>query len=256
VYAVIGITALKREGEKEETHLLRTTILLTRNNRLTHRRIHREFRHPPPQLRQFSSIIERPERIQQIQRANERVPRWRVEEIESDEVVDTEGFEHEDDGAEVRPLDFGDGVLVEFVLVGVFGVEAETLSGSDATRTTGSLTGSGTRALYTRQGSQRRSSRDGRGGTNGSNDERFHSVARVVRVLLDETWVDDVNHTVDGDGSFGDVGSENDLEEGSTRRKNQLEEEEQRRRAEKRTFLAPSGVGSKILACISVGKFA
>lgn len=47
--------------------------------------------------------------------------------------------------------------------------------------------------------------------THRSDDERFHARARVVRVLLDETGVDNVDDSVDGDGRLGDVGSEDDL---------------------------------------------
>jgi hypothetical protein len=127
-------------------------ILLARQNCLRQRRIHRELGHPSTHLGQLALVVERAQRVQEIQRANEGIPRRRVEKVEPDEVVDTEGFEHQDDGAEVRTLDLGNGVLVEFVRVGVFGVKAEALAGTDATGSSCALTGGSAGALKKERG--------------------------------------------------------------------------------------------------------
>ena len=47
--------------------------------------------------------------------------------------------------------------------------------------------------------------------THGDNDETRHTRSRVVRVLLDEAWVDNEHDTVDGDRRLGDVRSQHDF---------------------------------------------
>jgi hypothetical protein len=60
-------------------------------------------------------VVERAERIQQLERLNDGV-RWRlVEEIEIEDIVDPQGLEHEDDHGEVGPLNLGDRVLQQLV---------------------------------------------------------------------------------------------------------------------------------------------
>jgi len=54
-----------------------------------------------------------------------------------------------------------------------------------------------------------RSSKGGR--TYRSDYERFHTVSRIVGVLLDESRIDNVNDTIDSDRSLSDVRSEDDL---------------------------------------------
>jgi hypothetical protein len=124
-------------------------VLLTRKDGLGESRIHRELSHPPPHLRQLSLIIESPERIQRIEGADEGVARRRIQEVESNEVVDSERFEHEHDHAEVRTLDLRDRVLVELVRVGVLRVESEALPRPDSSCTSCSLSCSCARALKT-----------------------------------------------------------------------------------------------------------
>ena len=51
--------------------------------------------------------------------------RRRIQEVEVDQVVDPEGLEEEDDVAKVDPLDLGDGVVLQFVLIGPGCVQSE-----------------------------------------------------------------------------------------------------------------------------------
>ncbi len=81
-----------------------------------------EFGHLPPDFGEVAAVVEGAEGIELFEGADEGVGGWGVHEVEFDEVVDAEGFEEEDDGVEVGALDFGGGVLVEFVVVREFGV--------------------------------------------------------------------------------------------------------------------------------------
>jgi hypothetical protein len=95
-------------------------------------------------------VVQRPERVQVLQRLDQRLCRWRIEEIKVEQVVDTEGFQHQDDVAEVRPLDFGYRVRQELVVVRVFRIQPERFSRTDSTGSTGSLGRGSSRDLEVR----------------------------------------------------------------------------------------------------------
>jgi hypothetical protein len=64
-------------------------------------------------------------------------------------------LEEEDDVAEVGPLDLWDGVLLELVIVGPGGVQAEALAGTHTAGAPGPLVGRRLGALHTRGMGQR-----------------------------------------------------------------------------------------------------
>lgn len=181
-------------------------------------------------------MVQSTKRVKQLNTPHHRLGCWRVEEVEADEVVDSERLEEKNDSREVGSLNLGDGVGFELVVERPFGVETEALTGSDSSCSTCSLVGCCSRALEKRGRGERgehekrndkRRRREGRrrGGSTHRNDgERSHSCLRVVRVLLDESRVDNVNDSLDGDGCLSDVGSENDL------KKTMIENHQSRRR--------------------------
>ena len=71
-------------------YLIRALVLLTGNDRLGQHGIHGELRHPPPKLRQFTSVVQCTQRIQQLQSPHERLAWWRIHELEADQVVDSQ----------------------------------------------------------------------------------------------------------------------------------------------------------------------
>ena len=86
-------------------------------------------------------MIQRSERVQVFQRLDQRLGRRRIEEIEIEQVVDSEGFQHQDDVPQVGSLDFGDRIGQELVVVRVFGIQSERFAGPDSTGSTRSLRG-------------------------------------------------------------------------------------------------------------------
>jgi len=104
--------------------------------------------------------------------------RGRIQEIEVDQIVDAERLEQKHHVAQIDALDLRHRVLLQFVFVRPGSVQAETLAGCYASGSSGALIG--------------RRFRDGH------HDQRLHSGASVVRVLLAETRVNHVDDVVDG----------------------------------------------------------
>lgn len=101
---------------------------------------------------------------------------------------------------------------------------------------------------------QRQEGMRGRETTHRGDDEGFHARPRIVGILLDKARIDDIDDSINRNARFRDISREHHL-----RHSHSSALESPRRTSGGgvgRTFLAPSGVGSKILACISVGKFA
>jgi len=96
-------------------------------------------------------MVQSSQRVQQLHTPHHRLGCWRVEEVETDEIVDSERLEEEDDSREVGSLDLGDGVGFQLVVEGPLGVETEALTGSDSSCSTCSLVGCCSRALQRRE---------------------------------------------------------------------------------------------------------
>jgi hypothetical protein len=112
------------------TNLVGALVLFARDDRLRQHGVHRELGHPAPELRELAAVVECAEGIQQLQRAHERLAGRRVHELEADEVVDAERLEEEHDRAEVCPLDLRHRVLLELVRERPLRVQAEGLAGA------------------------------------------------------------------------------------------------------------------------------
>lgn len=109
-------------------------------------------------------MVQSTESVKQLDTPHHRFGCWRVEEVESDEIVDSEGLEEENDGGEVGSLNLGDGVGFEFVVESPLGVQTEALTGSNSTCSTCSLVGCCSGALQKRENEKKMvSSRKGGG---------------------------------------------------------------------------------------------
>ena len=145
-------------------NLSRAEVLLRLDESLAELRVERQLGHAPPQLCQLALVVERAQSVELLERADERLGRRRVHEIEVDEVVDAERFEHEHHRAEVGALDLRNRVLVQLVGERVGGVHAEALARRHST------------------GSPRSLSRRGAG--HRSDDQTLHAGAGIVRLLF------------------------------------------------------------------------
>lgn len=184
-------TARLPQHRNDAQHLLDAPVPVCSEDALRQHRVRGELGHLPPDLRQLPLIVQRTQRVQVLQRADQRLGGGRVHKVKLDQVVDAQTLQEEHNRVQVGPLDLGRRVFVELVLVGPFGVESEALAGADAAGAPHALFGGGARA--------------------GGHDEGLHPGAGVVDVLLDEAGVDDVDDAVDREGGFGDVCGEDDL---------------------------------------------
>jgi hypothetical protein len=131
-------------------HLIRAAEVLARDDGLGQLRVDGELSHPPTESSELAIMVERPERIEQLDAPHERLTRRRIEEVEPNKVVDAERLEEEDYRCEVRPLNLGDRVGLEFILKRPLGEEPEALAGTYTSGATGSLICSSARALRAR----------------------------------------------------------------------------------------------------------
>ena len=67
--------------------------------------------------------------------------RRRIQEVEVDEVVDTQRLKQQDDVAQVDALNLRHGVFFQLVLIGPGGVQPEALASRHSASTSGSLIG-------------------------------------------------------------------------------------------------------------------
>mmetsp|Transcript_28058 Transcript_28058/g.70446 ORF Transcript_28058/g.70446 Transcript_28058/m.70446 type:complete len:233 (+) Transcript_28058:889-1587(+) len=135
---------------------------------------------------ELSLVVKRAQVVQLLEGPHHCLWRWRVHEVKVHKVGDAELVQVEHDRPQVGPQDLGVRLLNQVLLEGVFGVEAERLSGARTAGTTGPLLG-------------RRSGDRG-------HQQRLHANARVVHFLLGEAGVDDVHDAVNGERRFRDVG--------------------------------------------------
>lgn len=173
------------------THLVCALERLGIDDRLRQHWIHRELCHPSTQSRQLSLVVQGAKSIEHFETPNDRLRGRFVQEIKVEHIVDSERFQHQHHHAEIGSLYLRYRILQQLVPERPLGVQSECLSWPYTTSTTSTLLC--------------RSSRDW------LDDQRRHSRFGVVVVLLDESWINDVDNTVDGDRCLGDVGSEDDL---------------------------------------------
>jgi hypothetical protein len=65
---------------------------------------------------------------------------WRfIKEIEVQDIIDPQGFQHEHYHSEIGTLDFRDGILKQLVFERPFGVKSEGFTRTDSTSSSGSL---------------------------------------------------------------------------------------------------------------------
>mmetsp|Transcript_80034 Transcript_80034/g.214217 ORF Transcript_80034/g.214217 Transcript_80034/m.214217 type:complete len:283 (-) Transcript_80034:1008-1856(-) len=147
--------------------------------------------HGGTEVRQVPVVVERPEVVEELEGAHERLGRGGVHEVEVHQVVDAQLLEGEHHRPQVGPQHLGVGLLLQLLLEGLLRVEPEALAGPRASRTPRALVG--------------RRLGDGR------DQQRLDSDARVVHLLLAEAGVDDVDDAVDGERCLGDVGRYHDL---------------------------------------------
>mmetsp|Transcript_1213 Transcript_1213/g.2993 ORF Transcript_1213/g.2993 Transcript_1213/m.2993 type:complete len:328 (-) Transcript_1213:214-1197(-) len=180
---------LKHGGDRQD--LRGAAVACGDDQHLAQLRIHGELRHPPPQLGELPSVVEGAKRVELLQGAYQCLGRGRVHKIEVDEVIDPQGFEHEHNGAQIGALDLRDRVVFQLVEVRPPRVHSEAFPRGDTPGTASTLVG-------------------GRLG-NRCDNERLHSRARVVRILLGEPRIDDVNDVIDRDRSLRNVGRQHYL---------------------------------------------
>lgn len=140
----------------------------------------------PTHRRQLALVVERPEVVEHLQRAHERLGRWGVHEVKVHEVVDPELFQLEHHRAEVRSEDLRVRLVLQVLVEAVLRVQPEALAWPRSPRTARTLVG--------------------RRAGDGGDEEGLDSDARVVDLLLGEAGVDDVDDAVDCEGGLGDVG--------------------------------------------------
>lgn len=129
-----------------------------------------------------------------LQGPHECLRRRRVHVVEVDDIFDAKLLQGQDDGGKIGSLDLWITVFLQVLVERTLREEAEALAGAGTTSSTSSL-------LCTCP-------------TNGTDEKRLDSESWVVDFLLGETWVNHVDNTIDGQGSFGDIGRYNDFATG------------------------------------------
>jgi len=107
------------------------------------------------------------------------------------QILDTQLNQLQHRVGQVTPQDLRVSLLLQLVDEVLLGVEPEALSGSRPSSSTSSLLSTSLRDR--------------------ADEQRLDSDPGVVDLLLEESRVDDVDDSVDGEGGFGDVGGDDDL---------------------------------------------
>lgn len=140
--------------------------------------------------RQLGVGVERAEREEQLERADDEARGRGGQEVEARDVVDAERLELQYHGRQVAALDLRDGRGRQGGEAGR-SVQPVALARLGAAGAAGALGGGG--------------AGHGHGG------QRVDAGGGIVGAQLDEAAVDDIEDAVDGDGGFGDVGGEDHL---------------------------------------------
>lgn len=69
---------------------MRALVRLTVDDSLAQHRIYRKLCHPPAQSRQLRLMIQRPQRIKQLETLNNRVRRGFIQKVEIQHIIDPE----------------------------------------------------------------------------------------------------------------------------------------------------------------------
>jgi hypothetical protein len=147
---------------------------------------HRGKTHPPTQARQQPLIVEGRQRMQLLQRHDQRLDGRGVHEVKMQQVVDPHRLQLEHGRGQVGPLYFRDRSRQHLVPVRPLRVQPVTLP---RPRPAGA-----SRPLFGLRLRDRR------------HHQRVHPRLGIVHFLLDEAGIHHVENPVDGQGSFRDVG--------------------------------------------------
>eukprot|EP00968_Pinguiococcus_pyrenoidosus_P020566 scaffold2448_cov250-Pinguiococcus_pyrenoidosus.AAC.17 len=115
-------------------HLLHAGVILRGNDSLALLRLERKLGHLPPELGELSSVIQRAQRVQLLESADQRLGGRRVHEVEVEQIVDAQALQQQHDVAHVRSLNLRHGLRLQLVLVRPRGVQAEARSRLRAAR--------------------------------------------------------------------------------------------------------------------------
>ena len=148
-------------------------------------RVQRELRHDGAELCEVALVVQRAQVVEQLQRAYQRLWGGHVHEVEVDQVVDAQLLQLQHHSAEVGAEDLGVGVVLHFRLVCLLRVQTEALTGTSSPGAACSLLGAGL--------------------GDGGHEQRLHSDAGVVHLLLGEAGVYHERNPVDGEGGLRDV---------------------------------------------------
>lgn len=97
-------------------------------------------------------MVERSESIEKLNGSHDGLSCWRVEEVEADEIVDSEGLEEKNHAGEIGSLNLGDGVGLELVVKRPLGVKTKALASADSSCSAGSLVSRSSGALQVLSG--------------------------------------------------------------------------------------------------------
>jgi len=135
--------SLNATHRRDTQHLLGTPPRLTSQQHFSHRGSKRYFRHPLSQWsRQSPIFIQRLKGIKNFKSTDHRFSRRRREILKPKDIVDSEGFQGENDRCEIRSLNFWNRSLREGI-ISCFGVKSIAFSGFCTAGSAGALEGRG-----------------------------------------------------------------------------------------------------------------
>mmetsp|Transcript_32112 Transcript_32112/g.68363 ORF Transcript_32112/g.68363 Transcript_32112/m.68363 type:complete len:713 (-) Transcript_32112:7-2145(-) len=172
-------------------YLLGAAVVGTADQHLRQLGIQGQLGHLPSQVCHVALVVKRAEVVEHLQRAHQRLRRGRIHEVEVHEVVDPELFQSQHHVGHFAPQDFRICCLLQIVVEGLFGVQAEALPRAGTSRSACPLSR--------------------RGAGDGAHQQRLDAYAWVVHLLLAEPRVDDVHYSIDGQRRLCDVGRDDDL---------------------------------------------
>lgn len=161
-------------------------VVAARDDHLGELRIERKLCHHGTQFSQLSFVVYGRQVVQKFEGPHERLWSRRIHEVKVDEIVYSELLQLENHGTQVRPQNLGVRVILHFVLVRLFRVQSEALSGPGTTGSAGPLLSAGL--------------------ADGSDQKRFHSNSWVVNLLLGKSSIDDKDDSVYGKRCLCNVG--------------------------------------------------
>mmetsp|Transcript_9026 Transcript_9026/g.22493 ORF Transcript_9026/g.22493 Transcript_9026/m.22493 type:complete len:450 (+) Transcript_9026:611-1960(+) len=180
-----------RNHSHDAEHLVRAIKRRRGQESLCQLRLEGKPRHHPPDLCEIPVVIQRPQVVQQLEGAHERLGRGRVHEIEVHEVVDAHALQMQDHRPQIRPQNLRIRRLLQLRVERDLRIQPKTLPRPRPPRAPRAL-------LRARLGYR-------------AHEQRLHADARVVHLLLREARVDDVHDALDRERRLGNVGGDDDL---------------------------------------------